>query len=95
MVQFLSAAVVHHHRALDNVWDEEIVPLLRGDLRGKLQATAVLEWLDERHPGRFSTSHLRTLQRMPPCMVSHYLPNATHRYIRTHCIILRVRLIYR
>ena len=45
------------------VWDEEIVPLLRGDLRGKLQATAVLEWLDERHPGRFSASHLRTLQR--------------------------------
>ena len=52
-----------HPDVFAGVWDEEIVPLLHGDLRGKLQATAVLEWLDERYPGRFSTSHLRTLQR--------------------------------
>ena len=52
-----------HPDAFAGVWDEEIVPLLRGDPRGKLQATAVLEWLGERHPGRFSASHLRTLQR--------------------------------
>ena len=52
-----------HPDAFAGVWDEEIVPLLRGDPRGKLQATALLEWLGERHPGRFSASHLRTLQR--------------------------------
>ena len=52
-----------HPDACVEVWDEEIVPLLRGDLRGKLEATVVLEWVDERHPGRFSASHLRTLQR--------------------------------
>ena len=49
--------------AFEGVWEQEIVPLLRGDLRGKLQATAVLEWLDERHPGRFNASHLWTLRR--------------------------------
>ena len=52
-----------HPDAFSGVWDEEIVPLLRGDTKGKLQATAILEWLCERHPGRFSASHLRTLQR--------------------------------
>ena len=43
--------------------DKEIVPLLRRDAREKLQATVLLEWLDERYPGRFNASHLRTLQR--------------------------------
>lgn len=45
------------------VWSEEIEPLLRKDTGGALQATTVLEWLDERHPGRFSQAQLRTLQR--------------------------------
>ena len=45
------------------VWAEEIVPLLRGDVEGALRATTILDWLDERHPGRFSKSQLRTLQR--------------------------------
>jgi len=49
--------------AFAGVWDEEIAPLLRRDARKKLQATVLLEWLDERHPGRFNASHLRTLQR--------------------------------
>ena len=49
--------------AFSEVWDEEIVPLLRRDAREKLQATVLLEWLDERYPGRFNASHLRTLQR--------------------------------
>ena len=49
--------------AFSEVWEEEIVPLLRRDAREKLQATVILEWLDERHPGRFNASHLRTLQR--------------------------------
>ena len=49
--------------AFSGVWEEEIVPLLRRDAREKLQATVLLEWLDERYPGRFNASHLRTLQR--------------------------------
>ena len=43
------------------VWDEEIVPLLKADLEGILAAPTILEWLDERHPGSFGRSHLRTL----------------------------------
>ena len=45
------------------VWIEEVERLLRSDVEGALQATTILEWLDERHPGRFSVSQLRTLQR--------------------------------
>ena len=44
------------------VWAEEVEPLLRSDVEGALKATTILEWLDERHPGRFSLSQLRTLQ---------------------------------
>ncbi len=45
------------------VWTEEIEPLLSKDADGALEATTVLEWLEERHPGRFSQGQLRTLQR--------------------------------
>ena len=45
------------------VWDEVIVPLLQQDTGRKLQATTVLEWLEERSPGRYSQGQLRTLQR--------------------------------
>ena len=45
------------------MWDEEIVPLLKADVEGILAAPTILEWLDERHPGSFDSSHLRTLQR--------------------------------
>ena len=38
-------------------------PLLRSDPEGELSATTILEWLDERYPGRFGNSQLRTLQR--------------------------------
>ena len=38
-------------------------PLLRSDPEGELSATTTLEWLDERHLGRFGSSRLRTLQR--------------------------------
>ena len=34
-----------------------------GDPEGKLKATTIIEWLEERNPGRFSASQLRTLQR--------------------------------
>ena len=46
-----------------DVWESEVVPLLRSDPEGELSATTILEWLDERHPGRFGNSQLRTLQR--------------------------------
>ena len=45
------------------VWEEEIEPLLQGEAAGKLKATTIIEWLEEQHPGRFSASQLRTLQR--------------------------------
>ena len=44
------------------VWEQEIEPLLRADVEGILAAPKI-EWLDERHPGGFGRSHLRTLQR--------------------------------
>ena len=47
----------------DGVWEEEIEPLLRNDPTGKLKATTIIDWLAEQHPGRFSASQLRTLQR--------------------------------
>ena len=47
----------------DGVWEEEILPLLQGEAAGRLRATTIIEWLEERHPGRFSASQLRTLQR--------------------------------
>ena len=47
----------------DGVWEDEVEPLLRGDPRGRLKATTIIEWLEEQHPGRFSPSQLRTLQR--------------------------------
>ena len=47
----------------DEVWEAKIEPLLRGDPKGKLKATTIIDWLAEQHPGRFSASQLRTLQR--------------------------------
>ena len=44
-------------------WDREVVPLLEADKDGELQATTILEFLDERFPGQFGPSQLRTLQR--------------------------------
>ena len=46
-----------------DVWESEVVPLLRTDTDGDLSATTILEWLDERHPDRFGSPQLRTLQR--------------------------------
>ena len=47
----------------DGVWEDEIEPLLGNDPTGKLKATTIIDWLAEQHPGRFSASQLRTLQR--------------------------------
>ena len=38
-------------------------PCSRGEAAGRLRATTIIEWLEERFPGRFSASQLRTLQR--------------------------------
>ena len=46
-----------------DVWERDVEPLLRSDPEADLSATTILEWLDERYPGRFSSSQLRTLQR--------------------------------
>ena len=48
---------------LADVWDSEIVPLLVADEKGALQATGVLEWLQDKHPGQYGEGLLRTLQR--------------------------------
>jgi hypothetical protein len=45
------------------VWETEVVPLLREDKRGVLQATFLVEKLRERYPDRFDEGHVRTLQR--------------------------------
>ena len=47
----------------DAVWASEIVPALQADLHAKLRATTLLEQLQEQHPGEFSPSMLRSLQR--------------------------------
>ena len=47
----------------EDVWESDVEPLLRSDPEGELSASTILEWLDERHPGRFGRSQLRTLQR--------------------------------
>ena len=49
------------------IWNDVIEPLLRRDPESALQATTVLEWLEERYPGRFSPAQLRTLQRRLNC----------------------------
>jgi transposase len=46
-----------------DVWESELVPLLARDDERVLQATTLLEWLEERHPGRFASGQVRTLQR--------------------------------
>lgn len=40
----------------DGVWEEEILHLLQGESAGKLRATTIIDWLEERFPGRFSVS---------------------------------------
>lgn len=45
------------------VWESELVPLLERDEEGVLEATTLLDELEERYPGRYSSGQLRTLQR--------------------------------
>ena len=46
-----------------DVWEAEVVPLLRGDEAGILQATTIIQVLEERRPGSYGAAQLRTLQR--------------------------------
>jgi hypothetical protein len=46
-----------------DIWERDVVPLLAGDRDGVLQATTVIDVLEERYAGRFGAQHLRTLQR--------------------------------
>lgn len=46
-----------------SIWSEAVEPLLQRDRERALQATTVLECLEERYPGRFIPAQLRTLQR--------------------------------
>ena len=48
----------------DGVWEEEILPLLQGEAAGRLRATTIIEWLEEKFPGRFSASQLRMSRAM-------------------------------
>ena len=45
------------------VWESEVVPLLDADEKRVLDAGAVLDELERRHPGTFGERQLRTLQR--------------------------------
>ena len=40
-----------------DVWESDVVPLLRTDPDGDLSATTILEWLDERHPDGVKACH--------------------------------------
>ncbi len=52
-----------HADQFAEVWEPEVVPLLRQDAEGILEATSVLAYLSERHPGKFGPGKLRTMQR--------------------------------
>ena len=45
------------------VWESELVPLLRADERSELDGPALLRVLEEKYPGKYPNSKLRTLQR--------------------------------
>ncbi len=46
-----------------SVWDTDVEPLLRSDLKGVLEAKWVLDVLQTRHPEQFHAGQARTLQR--------------------------------
>ena len=46
-----------------DVWDPVIVPLLKADDDGGLQATTVVDMLCTREPAKYGAWHVRTLQR--------------------------------
>ena len=49
-----------------DVWDSDVVPLLKADEAGRLEAKTIVEVLGERYPGRYGEAH-RTMQRRVRC----------------------------
>jgi hypothetical protein len=47
----------------DDVWDAELVPLLKADEHGVLEATTLIADLQKHHGNRYGLGQLRTLQR--------------------------------
>lgn len=47
----------------EDVWETEVVPLLKRDTKRELQARTILNTLIDSHSEHFQASHLRTLQR--------------------------------
>ena len=47
----------------DEVWDTELVPVLKADEHGVMEATTLIADLQKRHGGRYGLGQLRTLQR--------------------------------
>jgi hypothetical protein len=45
------------------IWDSEVVPMLKADETGRLEAKTIVEMLAERHPGQYGEAQLRTMQR--------------------------------
>ncbi len=85
-------------------WDQEVVPLLVSDEKGVLQATTVLGWLQDKHPGSYDEGLLRTLQRRlrdwralhgPPKEVyfeQAHVPGREGAFDFTHCAELGVTI---
>jgi hypothetical protein len=46
-----------------DVWEGDLLPVLRRDTDGVVQATTLLDVLQGRYPGRFESGQVRTLQR--------------------------------
>jgi len=47
----------------DEVWESAVVPWLKADKKGQLQATTIIGELLEQHPDKFNLGQVRTLQR--------------------------------
>ena len=45
------------------IWDSDVVPLLKADETGRLEAKTIIEVLSERYPGQYGEAQLRTMQR--------------------------------
>jgi hypothetical protein len=45
------------------IWNRDVVPLLGTDEKSVLQATTLLGWVQDKHPGKYDDGLLRTLQR--------------------------------
>lgn len=58
----------------EGVWEEIVVPFLREDEEEILEATTLLDFLQDKHPERFDDTQLRTLQRRLRDWRAHHGP---------------------